>query len=105
MVGIVDYRSVPRTAKLMALIDNGHQAKGVMFQAFELLHDYCFNKLDLRMLMIDVAAEDERSNSLCEKAGYEPVGAVDLCVVNGLVQADIRWRMTKETYLKLYGGT
>ena len=104
IVGIVDYRSVPRTAKLMALIDKEHQGSGAMLESFQLLHEYCFKKLDLRRIMIDVAETDKRSNALCEKAGYVAAGTVDLCVVDGLVQDEVRWSMDRELYFKIYGG-
>lgn len=102
LVGVVDYRPIPRTCKFMALIDRDFQGQGYMLEALQLLHERMFGTFDIRAAYVDVGEFDDRTNALALEAGYSEVGAIDYCVVDGVVQREIRYELQRKHYKEMY---
>lgn len=76
-VGLVDlYDFSPRHqhAWVAVMTDSKHREKGIAQMALNLLADYAFNFLHIRMLMAVVAADNEASLHLFKSAGYVQCG-------------------------------
>lgn len=76
-VGLVDlYDFSPRHqyAWVAIMVANNHRGEGVACSALNLLADYAFNFLHLRLLMAMVAADNVASINLFNSAGYIQCG-------------------------------
>jgi len=60
-------------------IDENYWGKGLAIKAVKLLENYCFNKLNLKRLIIVMAIENKASEKIAIKCNYKKEGTMKQC--------------------------
>lgn len=74
LIDLFDFDPKHKRAGIGILIDANERGKGFAKAALRLLHDYCFNHLDLHQVYANIGAGNSKSLSLFEGLGYSKIG-------------------------------
>lgn len=103
-VVMLQIQTKPRICLVSVLVYKEHQGKGIGLKAMLSLAKYLFENGILR-IVVHTLEEDEHTNKICEKGGFEKEGLlVNSCKMEQL-HNEIRWGISKEKYLEIYGGS
>lgn len=107
--GVVSYSQITiwpdrASAELAGAVRADLQGAGGGGEGAARVFDWMFNALQVRLICLTAAPDNERSIRLIDRAGFERMGSRDAVRPNGSIRKSLYWEMTRERWETVKAG-